>query len=335
MGTYRLLLAIAVALSHMRVRFLDEHNPGVVAVISFFLISGFVMTGLVRTYYTEYRKVPLFYLDRMARIFPQYLFFLALTAGSHYLLGFTSPFLGEASIIGVLANLLVVPLDLYMFSGSIAGYTYIPQAWSLGLELMFYLSFPLIMISHARVPVFVASVLFWMVAAFGMVDPDVWGYRLLPGTLFIFLLGSFIYDNRKPALRHPAVILFVVLAGCAIALRVLGKLDAPFKLDAAGNLDAVYFTWEVLLGMLIGIPMLFALAHCARGRWDDWLGNLSYGVFLCHFLVIWLFQSFGIEHDMLGKAMMIALSMMLAYVGFVLVEYPMLLWRHHQRKANR
>lgn len=323
MGTYRLLLAVAVALSHMKVFFFNGHNPGVVAVISFYLISGFVMTGLVRTYYTEYRKVPLFYLDRMARIFPQYLFFLALTVSSHYFLRFTSPYLGEASIIGVLGNLLVIPLDFYMFSGAIAGYTYIPQAWSLGLELMFYLLFPLIMISRARTPVFVASVLFWLVAAFRVVDPDVWGYRLLPGTLFVFLLGSFIYDNRTPTLRHPAVILFFVMAGCAIALLGLGRPDAPNNI------------WEVLLGMFIGIPMLFVLAHRARGRWDDWLGNLSYGVFLCHFLVIWLFESFGVEPNMSGKALMIAMCIMLAYVGFVLVEYPMLLWRRHLRTASR
>lgn len=336
MGTYRLLLAIAVALSHVNVQILNGHNRGVVAVISFFLISGYVMAGLVRAYYTEYRKVPLFYLDRLARIMPQYLFFLALTAGSHYLLRFARPSLEQASFIGALGNLLVIPLDFYMYSPAIAKFTYIPQAWSLGLELTFYLLFPLIVIGRVRSPAFFASIVIWLVAVFGIIDPDVWGYRLLPGTLFIFLLGSFIYDYRTPTLRHPSVILFFLLAGCAFALHRAGMLEAPVKLDAFGEPVAAYFTWEVLLGIFIGIPALFVLARMARGRWDDWLGNLSYGVFLCHFLAIRLFDSFGIKLDNVsGKAMMLGSSIMLAYVGFVLVEYPMLLWRHRLRKAAR
>lgn len=46
MGAYRLLLALLVALSHMGVKFWGV-NLGVVAVISFFIISGFVMTSLI------------------------------------------------------------------------------------------------------------------------------------------------------------------------------------------------------------------------------------------------------------------------------------------------
>ena len=333
MGTYRLLLAIAVALSHVSVQFFHGHDPGVVAVISFFLISGYVMTGLVRAYYTEYRKVPLFYLDRLARIMPQYLFFLALTAGSQYLLRFP-PSLEHASIAGTLGNLLVIPLDFYMYSPAIAKFTYIPQAWSLGLELMFYLSFPLILIGGVRTPAFIASVLVWLIAAFGVIDPDVWGYRLLPGTLFIFLSGSFIYDYRTPTLRHPAVLLLFILATCAFALHRLGMLKAPLKLDVFGEPVIAYFTWEVLLGIFIGVPALFFLARLARKHWDDWMGNLSYGVFLCHFLAIRLFDAFGVRLDnVFGKAMMLGFSIMLAYVGFVLVEYPMLLWRHRLRRV--
>ena len=326
MGTYRLLLAVAVALSHMNVRVFNEHNPGVVAVISFFLISGFVMTGLVRTHYAQYRDVPAFYLDRMARIFPQYLLFLALTAICHAYLNFNSSFLRRASLIGVLSNISAIPLDLYMFSDKIEQFTFIPQAWSLGLELMFYLCFPLIMVSGARTPAFIASALFWLVAAFRVIDPDIWGYRLLPGTLFVFLLGAFIYDDRKPTPRHPAVILFVALAVCAVLLRSLGKLD-PLP-------NTSQYTWEVLVGTLFGIPMLFVLCRVARRRWDDWFGNLSYGVFLCHYLVIWLFDSFGIEQDLPAKVCMIALCVALAGLGYVLVEHPVLLWRHRLREAS-
>ena len=318
MGTYRFFLAIAVALSHMGATFRGGHNPGIVAVISFFLISGFVMTGLVRTYYAEYRKMPMYYLDRLARIFPQYLFFLTLAAVGYFLFDISSPWLLAVSFAGVVANLLVVPLDFYMYSPAIANCTFIPQAWSLGLELTFYVLFPVTLIGGRRSLWFLASILVWFLAAYGAIDTDVWGYRLLPGTLFIFLAGSYIYDFRKPAPSHPVVLLFALMSVSAILFRVSGKLDLPYS-------------YEVLVGLLVGIPALFFLAQRKRNRWDDWLGNLSYGIFLCHFLVIRIFDSLGVTTDIGGIAMMLIASVALAHVGYVAIEHPVLRWRYRLR----
>ncbi len=320
MGTYRFLLAIIVALSHMGVTFLGGHNPGVVAVISFFLISGFVMTGLVRSYYSDYRKVSMFYLDRMARIFPQYLFFMLMAAAGYLILGFSSPYLSGVSIAGLLANLVVVPLDFFMYSTTIKGCTFIPQAWSLGLELTFYLLFPFILIGGYRNVWLILSILIWFIAAFGLANTDVWGYRLLPGTLFIFLLGSYIFDNRKPSLKHPAAATLVLMAVCATWLFHMGRMAEPYN-------------FEVLLGLFVGVPAVFLLAGLGRKNWDDRLGNLSYGLFLSHFLVIWIFGLLGVAHDAAGIVMMMASSVALAYFGYVAVEHPVLQWRRGLRRA--
>lgn len=321
MGTYRFLLAIAVALSHMGVTFRGGHNPGTVAVISFFLISGFVMTGLVRSHYSEYRKLPMYYLDRLARIFPQYLFFLVLAVAGYFVFNISSPYLSKVSFAGAVANLLVVPLDFFMFSPAIAGCTFIPQAWSLGLELTFYLLFPAILIGGRRDLWFVVSLLIWFVAASGVIDTDAWGYRLLPGTLFIFLLGSYIYDFRRPSPRHPAVLSFVLMLVSAVVFYVSGKLRLPY-------------TYEVLVGLLVGVPALFLLARCKRSRWDDWFGNLSYGIFLCHFLVIWVFDSLGVRPDMARTVLMITASVALAYLGYAAIEHPVLRWRRGLRRGE-
>ncbi|MBI5910005.1 MAG: acyltransferase [Betaproteobacteria bacterium] len=321
MGTYRFFLAIAVALSHMGVTFRGGHNPGTVAVISFFLISGFVMTGLVRSHYSEYRKIPMYYLDRLARIFPQYLFFLVLAAASYFLFNISSTYLSDVSFAGAVANVLVVPLDFYMYSPAIAGCTFSPQAWSLGLELTFYLLFPVILIGGRRDLWFVASLLVWFFAAYGVIDTDHWGYRLLPGTLFIFLLGSYIYDFRQPSPRHPAVLLFILMMVSAVAFRASGKLDLPYS-------------YEVLAGLFVGVPALFFLARCNRNGWDDWLGNLSYGIFLCHFLVIWIADLLGVTRDMGGKVLMITAAVALAYLGYIAIERPVVRWRRGLRRGK-
>jgi peptidoglycan/LPS O-acetylase OafA/YrhL len=319
MGTYRLLLALAVALSHMGVTFLGGHNPGVVAVISFYLISGYVMTGLMRNYYEDYRKVPLFYLDRMARIFPQYLLFMALALAGYLFLGFSSPYLSGVTVACAASNLAAIPLSFFLYSPAIAGCMLIPQAWSLGLELTFYLLFPVVLIGGRRNLWLALSLLVWFAAAFGAINTDVWGYRLLPGTLFVFLLGSSIFDHKTPSLKHPAVLILALMAVCTPLLYGLGKMP-------------LLYNFEELLGLFIGVPALFFLAQCKRSRRDDWFGNLSYGVFLCHFLVIWTFEWLGISPTAGGNALVPAASVVLGYFGYVAVERPVLRWRRGLRQ---
>jgi peptidoglycan/LPS O-acetylase OafA/YrhL len=321
MGTYRFLLAIAVALGHFGVTFRGGHNPGIVAVISFFLISGFVMTGLVRSHYPAYRKLPMYYLDRLARIFPQYFFFLVLAVAGYFLFNISSSWLSDVSFVGVVANLLVVPLDFFMYSPAIAGCIFIPQAWSLGLELTFYFLFPFILISGRRDVWFISSLLVWFAAASGVINTEEWGYRLLPGTLFIFLLGSYIYDFRRPSPKHPAVLLFVLMMVSAMVLHVSGKLSLPYS-------------YEVLVGLLVGVPALFLLARCNRSGWDDWLGNLSYGIFLCHFLVISVFDVLGVPRGRGGMVLMITASVTLAYLGYAAIERPVVRWRRGLRRGD-
>ena len=327
MGTYRFILAILVALSHMGVSVAGGLNPGVFAVISFFLISGFVMTGLVRSHYMSLGLMPRFYLDRAARIFPQYLLFMVLTALALALLGLESPYLEQFSSCALWANVAVVPLDFFMFSPAIANFMLLPQAWSLGLELMFYLLMPWLVLGRVRGLALVASLLVWGGAAFGFIHTDTWGYRLLPGTLFMFLAGSYMYDQPRPTWRHPALWLLAALLACALALMVTGKHTLPYNREVVG-------------GLLVGIAALFWLVRLPRSRWDDWLGNLSYGVFLCHFLVMWLFAA------ALGSPAaqpwptrtiiaMLAVCVLLAWLGFVLVERPVLRWRHRLRQRGR
>ncbi len=72
-----------VAMSHAGFR-IHGYNPGVVAVISFYLLSGNVMTMLLEKYYKQPSAIPTFYLDRAARLFPQFLFYMVLASVFSY-----------------------------------------------------------------------------------------------------------------------------------------------------------------------------------------------------------------------------------------------------------
>lgn len=62
-----------------------------VAVISFFILSGYVMSILIDKYYKNPAAIPSFYLDRAARLFPQFLFYMILVSLCIYFLKIESP----------------------------------------------------------------------------------------------------------------------------------------------------------------------------------------------------------------------------------------------------
>jgi peptidoglycan/LPS O-acetylase OafA/YrhL len=117
MGLLRLVLATLVLLSHAGVR-VAGYNPGVFAVVVFYLISGYVMAGLIHHHYDAPRHIGSFYADRALRIFPQYLFYMGAALVWQVATGTTTLFLTRSpSAIDLLNNFTVIPLNFFMFNG--------------------------------------------------------------------------------------------------------------------------------------------------------------------------------------------------------------------------
>jgi peptidoglycan/LPS O-acetylase OafA/YrhL len=70
----------------------------------------------------------------------------------------------------------------------------------LGIELLFYLVMPFILIFKVRSTCFGLSLLVFLAAYLGWIDTDLFGYRFLPGILFMFSCGSTLRDANIP--RH-------------------------------------------------------------------------------------------------------------------------------------
>ncbi|WP_028205025.1 acyltransferase family protein [Paraburkholderia nodosa] len=314
MGIYRLLLAVAVMLSHIGIAWYG-HNPGVIAVVSFYLLSGYVMTALVQRHYTTLDSIPSFYLDRMMRLFPQFLFYSLLTLALIICFHPASDFISGLTPATAALNLTMLPLNFFRYFPNALT---IPQAWSLGLESQFYLAIPFILILRLRVPVLLLSLAFFLLPYLGVLDSDTWGYRMLPGTLFVFLLGSFLRTGE-----HKALTMFAY-AACAILLGA----------GIAGN--AIRFPlFEVLFGVVIGAPIVLALTKIRFGRLEEFAGNLSYGMFLNHFFILWSFQIAGFHQDskLYIPGLLIA-SVILAWGSYELVEKRVISLRHALRKRS-
>lgn len=320
MGIYRFILAVLVALSHTGLTILG-FNQGVVAVISFYLLCGFTMDALFKKYYSEKSLIKYFYIDRAFRIFPQYIFYLIITLVFASLFSLQTDFLKDINLVNVIENVVILPLGYYMFN-DLQTCLIIPPAWSLGLEWTFYLIFPFISsIKNSKKVLSVFSAGIFVLAYFGLINTDWFGYRLLPGVLFVFLAGSIMKNNDWE--KHKKMI-FAVWCVCVV-LFINIYVNVKYMIG---------FNKEVLLGIIIGIPVILYLKNVKVSKLDNFWGNLSYGVFLNHFFVMYTMSVFTghMPENAAERIFMTVISSILAYATYEFVEKPFMIKRRLFRK---
>lgn len=313
-----------VAVAHARVSFFG-YNPGVVAVISFFLLSGYVMTMLIEKHYKQASVLSHFYLDRAARLFPQFIFYMLLASACIYFLKLDFPAIRQLTFGKWVLNFFMLPQGFYMFWAT--GALVIPQSWSLGLEITFYMVIPWILIYCSKRQTYgiaAASFLIFLAAYLGKIPSDYCGYRLLPGTLFMFLVGWSFFQNDNES-RKFRRIAFVV-AGIMLLIAHFNK-----------SIYGLPYNKEVLLGLMVGIPAIGFLKRYRFSGIDEFLGNLSYGLFLNHIIIIWIMRKFFAvdKFDVANVIILLLISSALSFCSFFFVERPALRWRHTIRYGNK
>lgn len=305
-GTYRLILALAVLLSHAGV-IINGFNQGVAAVISFLLISGMVITGMIDKRFEGKDNILRFYADRALRIYPQYLFYVLISFLCGYFI------LNEHyGLTRLLVNALNIPLNFFVNINT--NFLMILPAWSLALELQFYILIPWLLIYKKVKLATYASLFFYIIAYSGIIETDYFGYRMLSGMLFVFLAGALLLDGRKN-LAHIALIYAVCLMMVILGYR-LGLMSLPYNS-------------EVLYGFLVGVPIVTLLRRARFGSIDVLLGNISYALYLNHTIIINLirhyFPDISLSPLLLSS---IGLSLILAYATSRYVEKPFYQLRH-------
>lgn len=322
MGFLRFLLATLVLMGHINIS-IGGYHLGVIAVILFYLLAGQVVARLWSQLQSRQHALLLFARDRLLRIFPQYLAAMLLSSVL-WLAGAESSFLsGTPDTFSWLANLLIIPLNFYMYNG-LDTFTLVPPAWSLGAELQFYLLAPLILslrVSAQRLCLLL-SFLVYCLAQLQLLDPDHYGYRLIPGVLFIFMLG---------AVFTPGAALFAQQRGQRVFWGIAWLLLCAYAAILLLISDHVHFRFEVALGLALGVPLMVGLRRLRFQRpllyqLDRRAGELSYGVFLFHYPALWMLQMFGFTGEGLAAfPLVLAVSVLLALAGHWLIERPV--WR--------
>ncbi|HGK4671244.1 TPA: acyltransferase family protein [Kluyvera georgiana] len=308
MGIYRLILALLVLISHCGYQFIG-YNQGVTAVVSFFIISGYVITKLINAKFTGIDCIKLFYIDRAIRLFPQFIFYLILTS----ILYIAFDGFDKISINQFIVNLSILPLN--GFAVFMNDYIIVPQSWSLGLELQFYLIIPLILLTRRNFLFAIASIILFIPAYLGIINTDYFGYRMISGTLFIFLMGNLMAEEKYKRL--------ICLYALSFILFVTSFLTEKHTYS---------FNKEVLSGILIGVPVVFTLFKInINNRLDKLAGDLSYGVYLNHLMFFYAFNKMGFNViSISGVILIITSSVLFSYISLRLIEQPFYRLRHEK-----
>lgn len=263
-----------------------------VGVDLFFVLSGFLITGILFDTRTNQHYFRMFYMRRVLRIVPVYFLFLALyfTIGTIVEPASQDPNLswhGLAWAASYLSNI----------ATAVHGWGVLPHpvrhVWSLAVEEQFYLVWPLLIWKPSRRSLLALSLIMivasWGVrAAFLAAGNPVAGYVLTPARLGPLALGGFVAIAMREvsARRALARLAPLVIAGTStVVVGILYVRHRFFYLDPITQLlgfDALALLFAGLIVMVLTARPSSVLARVFGSRILRSFGRYSYAMYLVH-----------------------------------------------------
>jgi len=324
----------------------DVTKYGSYGVELFFVLSGFLITGILYDSHNQPHYFRNFYMKRVLRIFPLYYGVLALVFFVAPLIpllrGPTLSYLVDrqawAWLFGV--NIFVGEHGDWSFS-------YLNHFWSLSVEEHFYLFWPLVVFLLARRPRVLITV--GLVALFGAMLARLIGslmglswwttYTLTPFRLDGLALGAFLALMA----RQPGGLERLARALPLVVTVVVGLLAVTFgwtRLVSRGGLELVLPVRAELILILLACLLVWALVAPARSatsrffssRAMVFLGTYSYGLYVYHHFVSYYMTSNRTDLELAGRlgshgaavalqaVVGAAASLVVAYLSYELFE---------------
>lgn len=292
----RAIAAISVVLSHI---VLSAHHFGFrkkeniefanFSVTIFFALSGFLITYLLLSEKEKFRHVSLrkFYIRRILRIWPLYFLYLGLALAATMI---WSPEILPGSIAWYFFLGANVPFILG------TGIPLVLHYWSLGVEEQFYLFWPVLVRNSTNVfrgvgffliGFLVLKIIFRIIhSETGYVIP----YMILDVTRFdcmaIGALGAILFFRKSRLfLKTCFSVPLQLLAWASLVLVAFDRFHI-----------ASLFDHEILAGLIVVLMVNVSSNQRTLVRLDykvfDFLGKISYGIYVLHPLVIFLLAKY-------------------------------------------
>ncbi|MCG1035930.1 acyltransferase family protein [Polaribacter sargassicola] len=321
MGLLRLLLALCVLVAHSGAIFGFGLVTGKTALHSFFVISGFYMALILNEKYIgQNNSYKLFITNRLLRLYPIYwvvalctiLFSVIMYFITGNSFGPLQPYVDYYDSMNfgtllflILTNIIIFFQDIVMFLGldtvtgslfftkdfrqtepALYNFLLAPQAWTVGLELIFYLMAPFIVRRKVK---FIAVLLFISLAIRVVLylngyQKDPWAFRFFPSEIFFFLLGTLSYNiYKKVKTMDIKTSTLKIIYGFILVFSLFYSFIpyiGSFPTYPHFPLKSMFYIFCIFLS----IPFIFILSK--RWKRDRYIGELSYPVYLSHILVL-------------------------------------------------
>lgn len=257
--------------------FLNHFRYGAMGVHLFYVLSGFLIAGILLDTRADSSYYKNFYLRRLLRIVPAYLLMIVVLRASGAI---------SWTYIAV-CFLYVCNMPRLLHSSPEYG-----PFWSLSVEEQFYLTWPFVIRKLSVVNVSrlcVGIILFAPLLRYGIqflppVFADIqfktWDVAdfFAAGTLLAISVRS---PKIRPKLRRSVIVLIGTGGVFQVGMAWLSPLASGSWIKPAAALGlspfAILFSGVVLLGFLMP-----ELASTLGGKFFSFLGDISYGLYLCH-----------------------------------------------------
>lgn len=192
--------------------------------------------------------------------------------------------------------------QLWQTTPHVFDFMMVPQAWSVSCELMFYIIAPF----TVRKPVFsflilgASFVLRYLFISKGL-SADPWSYRFLPFELQFFFMGAIAYfllnkvrntswfqNKTIGTLLMSAIILFTIFYGNMPD--TLYVLPSKFLMFNNGFFIFTFKFWIYISLLFVATPFIFYTTK--SNKWDRFIGEFSYPIYIAHMLVIFIYEAF-------------------------------------------
>jgi peptidoglycan/LPS O-acetylase OafA/YrhL len=351
MGLMRVVLALCVVAAHAG-DFWPSALRGVggdAAVETFFVISGFYMALVLKRTYAGRTRA--FLTNRSLRIFPEYwlalglAFALSVAIGDNWLERLTK-LPSSAEVLLLAANSFIFGSDTIMFlqvnndqvsfgpfmqsDPPLFTLLLIPQAWTLALELTFYLFAPWLVRWTTKYLGITVTILLcgqFLIAGLFLQAPDPWANRFIGFEFAYFLIGIFLFrfwchqkaNHRICLLWSNPWIAFAAMGLVVLTAPIIRQFAYSYGFFAGQYLSTALFV--VSLSSLI--PGLFSATRTSN--LDSRIGEFSYPIYLSHLISFSLLGALTTRISLSSSSTFVAAILIVFATAWLLVLFGHLL----------
>jgi peptidoglycan/LPS O-acetylase OafA/YrhL len=281
-GLFRLLLACIVFAQHSTRLVL-----GGMAVFLFFTLSGFWINRMwVEKYSQCASPVKTFYISRIWRLLPAFWIANVLAICIMAAKGSLPPTYQTVPWNWHGMHALIANISLFGYASLPHADRILDTAWSLDVEVQFYLLFPMLVLLWPRM----RNAVLLVAGSIGVLLILMGGEPLHRNVLYylaFFAIGMWVEEKKwLPSRRMAMIGLSTAAIGICFCLalpQTRGLLIAPAH--SSGNVHLWTYTTNCLLAFLL-LPLTLCTTGMPSNRTDRMFGDLSYLVYLFHMPIV-------------------------------------------------